>query len=142
MTDDTILNSWTTFLTDHPQPWCWNCGRDEHDRPKNWYAAWTIQRAHLSAGSGLMSRRLDRRVACLLCPRCHYIHRHHPGGDITINGDRLPRITDANMIWLKQTFDAAFYDRLFLESIWPGCPSSEPPHQRWLDEYSIHRIQT
>ena len=121
---------------------CWNCGRDERDPPRNWYAPWRIEKAHLHAGSGSMTRRDDRRLICLLCSRCHLCHTHRDGEPLTINGERWPRITDANMLWLKSLRDPEFYDRAWLVTLWPKCPEPEPTHYVWQFEYADRRIPT
>ena len=109
----TTIDEWNRFLHSHPEPWCWNCGRDETDRPSWWGAWWLVERAHIIAGN--RQNRKDRRAAILLCSLCHKLQHGE-----NIVGDFEPELreplTMARMLGLKQLHDAAYYDPEFLEA--------------------------
>lgn len=92
--------------TEHPKPFCWACGRGENQKPHWWYATWTIERSHIVNKPRLE----DRRLVVLLCSGCH-----KTSGGERIHGWTLPRLTLANLLWLKAKFDPQFYDRAFVQ---------------------------
>lgn len=108
---------YTMMLDDTQAPWCWACGRDNLDPPPKWYGPFTVERAHLSAGSGRMRRELDRRAVILLCSLCHRLHHHHPGSEVKINGQLMPRLTDANAIYLKRLMDRRYWDEAYIRHV-------------------------
>lgn len=118
---------------------CWACGRDAQDRHPQYHAPWVIQRAHLSAGSGRMTRIESREYVILLCPFCHLLHRHHPG-EVKLFGEYYPALTDANCIWLKLHRDPEFYSSSLIAKAWIGNPPSpEAPHEWFLEEFISRR---
>lgn len=86
-----------------------------------------------------MTRIEDRRVVVLLCPRCHLVHRHHEGDPVRVNGELLPRLTDANMLDLKRLHDPNYWDEAFLRSKWTNMPEPSTQHVFWRDEYESRR---
>lgn len=85
---------------------CWWCG--SRFRPPGWYAPWMIERAHIVNSP----RRRDRRVAVLLCSRCHKVQ--HGEKIITLNEVVLvPSMPE--LIWLKRFRDASYYDRSYMQ---------------------------
>lgn len=126
------------MLQDHPQPWCWACGRGaaiEH-QPVGWYAPWIVERAHIARHP----RREDRRAVVLLCPLCHKGGNH--AERIVVNGTRYdrPRLELVHLLWLKLHFDRAFYDKQFLKlnSI-RELPIARKPPLFYLREYARRR---
>jgi hypothetical protein len=115
---------------------CWLTGLTKGTRPKNWYGDWWLQVAHISSGSGAMHRVNDRRAVVLLCPLAHECHVHDRVAIPTkhINGREYPTIDAANLMWIKQIMDHAYYDRDYLRHIWTGMPP-EParPSNFWLN---------
>jgi hypothetical protein len=124
---------------DPSPPWCWSCGRGEREKPTNWHAPWFLQNAHLAAGSGKCRRVEEPWFVCRLCPLCHACHRHHEAM-VRINGEELPAITDANMLWLKRERDPWFWHPQAIAKEWIGVPP-EPtaPHEFYLNQYAQRR---
>jgi hypothetical protein len=92
-------------LTSIGEPFCWACGRRQCDRPLWWYGPWLIERAHIVN----KPRREDRRAVILLCSLCH---KQQHGERFA--QDESAKLTVANMVWLKQKADAAWFDMAFL----------------------------
>lgn len=113
-------------------PWCQACGRGRsmHDPPACWCGPRILQRAHLSCGSGAMLRAIDRRAILVLCPVCHFVHRH--GRDnVTIGGQQFRPIHDCHMLWLKQRRDPDWWDLPYLRQLWNHA-LPRPTEPDWL----------
>jgi len=105
------------------KPWCWACGRSQSDRPRWWYADWSLQRMHVAAGGGRMVRVEDRRAAIVGCPLCHWRHRHHTyGSKIKLNSRWITTLTNANVLWVKCERDPNFWDWDWI--VWMRASSS------------------
>jgi hypothetical protein len=117
--------TYATFAKTHPRPHCWACGTADR------------QRAHIGAGSGTMRREEDVRAVCLLCLRCHSCHRHNAGDAVKFNGVLYPRLTDANMLWLKAERDVIDWE--YLKRVWRALnlPEPEPPAAWYLEQYAM-----
>lgn len=88
---------------------CWACGRDEGQRPENYFGEWWLDRAHI-----VHSPRVeDRRLVVLLCRMCHA--RFEGARLPSCPGHKWPRLTVGNLIWLKWKFDPEYFDRSFLQ---------------------------
>lgn len=78
------------------------------------YPRW-LEKAHLLRGC---NRRIDRRAIIRLCKLCHDIA---DGPDEPTQRDRagvkLPKITLANMLWLKCVLDPLHFNLVWLQSI-------------------------
>jgi hypothetical protein len=123
--------SYKTFAADHAMPWCWACGRGPRDKPQNWYAPWIIERAHIVN----KPRAADLRAVVLLGSGCHKASHGE-----RIVGWMLPRLTTANLLWLKLQFDAANYDLAFLATKSVGrIPQPEPVGAAFQAEYAARR---
>jgi len=105
---------------------CWACGRSGcfKGKPREWHAAWFIQRCHLVN----QPRLLDRRVVNLLCPLCH--ENYDGNGDLELS----------HMIALKAIFDPHFFDLELLQhcSIRILPPAKELPAQ-YLMTFQIRK---
>lgn len=109
---------------------CWMCGRTPNFRPKNWYAPFGIEIAHIASGGGAARRVDDRRAVICACSSCH--RRHVNNSDklpsMTIAGETLPTFDERHSLWIKSKMDPEYYDEEFLQSIWIGrLPEPEPP---------------
>lgn len=125
--------SYARLATEHRRPHCWACGRGWSDKPDDWFASWRIERAHVAAGSGTMVRQQDVRAVVLLCSRCHLSHSHN-GETVLLNGELLPGLSDANVLWLKGMRDVIDWE--YLRGVWLGTvPEPVEPPQWYLDEY-------
>lgn len=134
------MNDYANMIHNTDKPFCWACGRGDNERPSDWHAEWFIQRCHLAAGSGWMQRIENRCYVNLLCPLCHSLHRHH-FTEIKINGNVYPALTDANMLWLKLERDPKWWNRELIAKAWIGNPPSpETPHEYFLTEYALRRM--
>lgn len=86
------------------------------------YPTRKLENAHIVGGPG---RKADRRSLTRLC-KCH--HDLQEGHSIRHEGDLLPRLTRANMLWLKKRFDPVYYDVEFLNQCAIGTmPEPEAP---------------
>lgn len=123
--------AYCTMYMDHPQMWCWACGRDWLGRPEWWHGPWVIERAHIVN----KPRAEDRRAVNFLCSACHDTQHGE-----TLAGWGLPKLTVANMLWLKREHDPQFYDRDFLQkhSV-QRLPEPEEPPAVFLESYRSFR---
>lgn len=127
-------DSYKRFRTEHPQPWCWACGRGESDRPRWWYVPWVIERSHIVS----KPRIDDRRVAALLCSGCHKTSHGE-----RIAGWTMPKLSLANLLWLKKRFDPAYYNRQFMRRYSVGnLPSAMRITARFREEYASRRLMS
>jgi hypothetical protein len=126
------------LVVNHPAKWCWNCGRDHWQRPKDWFGPWMMQRAHLGSGSGVMVRKLLVQCVNILCPLCHDLHCNME--QRTIGGVTYPCISNANMLWLKQEMDPFHWDPEVVSRYWIGIPPDPvPPVAFWGQQYRDRR---
>lgn len=126
--------AYRTLLTDFG--YCLACGRSERQRPDNWYAPWRLERAHVAAGRSKMCRLLDRRAAIPLCGRCHLLHSTNGTGTATVGGLVLPRLSNANVLWLKRERDFGWWDPEWLQEHWTGVlPDPVAPDVWFVTEY-------
>jgi hypothetical protein len=118
------------FKADTCFSWCWACGRDESQRPDRWFAEWWLDRAHI-----VHSPRVeDVRLIVLLCRLCH--GRFSGAHIVGCNGHDWPKLTIANLLWLKRKFDPANYDRAFLQDFSiQRLPRAIKPPAVYLTEY-------
>lgn len=121
--------AYDTFAQTHPLPWCWACGRGEYERPRWWHAPFLVERAHIVA----RPRREDIRAICLLCSACHKCsHGEH------ISKWNLPRLTTANLVWLKAERDTENLDLAFLQKCSVRIiPEPEPLPEIYQAEYAM-----
>jgi hypothetical protein len=120
--------------------YCWLCGRTQYEKPRNWYAPWWLQIAHIASGGGSAMRVDDIRAVTLLCPQCHDCHVSDSDRlpSKTINGEELPTIDARHTIWLKEQLDPEHYDRAYLASIWIGIPPDpEEPPRHYQESFAI-----
>lgn len=87
---------------------CWYCFAEATDVPAWWGAPWLIEAAHIVNKPRLE----DPRVVVNLCSLCHkkqhgYIFKLDRRGRI--------KLAIAHMLWLKQFWDEANYDRVFMQ---------------------------
>ena len=99
-------------LTNIGEPFCWACGRRECDQPAGWFGPWMIERAHIVN----KPRREDRRVVVQLCSLCHKQQHGERFAD-----HPLPKLTVANLVWLKIKADAGWYDEAYLRRCSVRC---------------------
>lgn len=92
------------LATDHP--YCWQCGREWRHQPRDWFAPWIIERAHVVSSP----RAKDRRAVILLCSGCH-----RASHGINTAGDRFQSCELRVALWLKRTFDPDYFDLEFLQ---------------------------
>ena len=134
---DSLREEYDQMLWSTPHPWCWACGRDERQCPRDWYAPWYLQLAHLGHGSGVMRRQEDRRGVNILCSRCHMLHTPC---QIRVNGELYEPLTSSNMLWLKQLYDADYFDMDYLRSVFmQTVPSPESLPDWYEHEYALER---
>lgn len=115
-------------------PWCWWCGRDQWQRPRDWHAPWLIERAHIVSSP----RRKDARAVVCLCTLCHM--RSHGLEVVTPGEVTLPSARVEHMLWLKLRFDPSRYDREFLgQSSVSLLPRARPPYPAVREYYSGRR---
>lgn len=116
--------------------YCFACGRDNRQRPEGWYAPWRLERAHVAAGRSKMCRLEDRRAAIVLCGLCHLLHSTHGTGTATICGVTVPRLSNGNVLWLKEVRDIAWWDPDWLQERWTGVmPARIPPADWFIQQY-------
>ena len=106
---------------------CWACGRDWLNKPSWWNGPWCIERAHIVHNP----RVEDRRAVIFLDSACH---RTQHGERIV--GWELPKLTVAEMIWLKAARDTEWFDLAFLQanSI-QRLPEPQEPPAAFLEDY-------
>lgn len=120
---------------------CWNCGRQPHHRPDNWFADFCLERCHIGSGGGQQYREDDRRAVVILCSWCH--NRH------TSDMDRFPEkrlcgklvktIDWSILLWLKRTMDESWFDWQYLRRVFTQYPPDERPRHH-EDEQSFQRL--
>ena len=96
---------YSEMLLSVEHPFCWWCGRDSWDSPRDWHGPFLIERAHIVSSP----RVLDRRAVVLLCSGCHRVQHGE-----RISGFDVERVSLGQMLWLKRTFDPEYYDEAFL----------------------------
>ena len=101
-------DSWQEFGFIATFSHCWWCGRFAHEPPRGWSRPFLIERAHIVNSP----RREDRRVAALLCSRCHAV-QHGLKFDKSL---MVESPTLAELIWLKKKHDPKYYDREFMQA--------------------------
>ncbi len=102
-------DSWEGFRLVAITSPCWWCGRTTLQRPQQWYAPFIIERAHVVN----KPRRLDRRVAVLLCSRCHKLEHGEQFGNAS---HMIERPTLPELLWLKRAIDPEFWDRAYMQA--------------------------
>jgi len=115
---------------------CWLCGRTASYRPKNWYADFYLELAHIASGGGAARRVDDPRAVVLLCSLCHKCHINNTDRCPTVHvcGSERPTIDERHTLWLKEKLDPEYYDVEFLRTIWIGIPPNpEPPPSVYLE---------
>jgi hypothetical protein len=123
------------FKENHPFPFCWACGRDESQRPEGWFGVFCIERAHIVSSPRLE----DVRLIVLLDTICHKVS----GGErLVVNGNPwpLPKLTRANLIYLKERFDPENFAPDFMERFSvKRLPTAEAPDAIYTTEYRTRR---
>lgn len=130
---DADVESWRTFVLSSSWQCCWWCGSTHFDKPRGWYSTWMIERAHIVSSPRIE----DRRVAILLCSRCHRLqHGEQLGGYL---GAGITPPTLAECLWLKSKLDPKFYDRRFMERFSVGrLPRARRPSAIWYVRMASH----
>ncbi len=91
-----------------------------------------IEAHHIIPGIG--RRHDDRREVVMLCSLCHKLAH---GLRCVIDGAAMPKITLAELLWLKKKFDGKFYDRKYLAGLWLGgrLPRAKRPSRgKWAKQ--------
>jgi len=135
------LQGWNDFRFIASVSSCWWCGL--RFKPPGWFAPWLIERAHIVSSP----RRKDRRVAALLCSRCHKVSH---GERILIPGSVVLKPSVGHLLWLKAKNDCFYYDREYMAKNCLGrLPEAvEPPEDRvwsipasrwgeWLKSFAV-----
>jgi hypothetical protein len=120
--------------------YCWNCGRTEGARPKDWCAPFRLEIAHIASGQGRARRVEDARAVTLLCSRCHKCHVSDSDQHPTQNfyGIDYPTIDERHTLWLKEKMEG-WIDWDFLCTIWIGLPpATQRPPEYWCREFTKH----
>ena len=116
--------------------WCWACGHDERQCPKDWYAPFYLEKAHLGHGSGVMFRQEVRRAVNILCAKCHLLHT--PLNPVRVSGEFYEPLTSGNMLWLKRLYDPEWYDLEYLAAAFiQTLPLPEPLPDYYNQEYEM-----
>jgi len=129
----TAMQTYRNMIKEHECSHCWACGRtgEYFDKPKDWNAAWWLERAHIVN----KPRIEDRRLCVILCSLCHA----QAGGARIITSARpadWPALSRPNLLWLKLEFDPEYYDREFLQAHMVGkLPRASRPPLCYLNEY-------
>lgn len=116
---------------------CWLSGVTESVRPDGYYGPWKMQIAHIASGGARAVRTHDRRAVVLLSPIAHECHVSDADRLPTknIGGIDFPTIDERHTLFIKKFFDAEYYDRDYLQSIWIGVlPAAERPPPFWCDQ--------
>lgn len=116
---------------------CWLSGATESVRPEGYYGPWKLQIAHIASGGARAVRTEDRRAVVLLSPIAHECHVSDSERlpEKTINGVIYPTIDERHTLFIKKFFDAEYYDRDYLQSIWIGrLPAAASPPSFWLEQ--------
>jgi len=119
------FNSWFTF--------CWSCGVNDSIKWVGGYPA-TLQRHHIVKPG----RETVRENIAMLCLRCHDLAH---GAQIRSDGGVLPKLSLANVLWLKQIFDPKSYDRETLTRLYGKALPDDCPVAEWFCD-SFFRWQT
>lgn len=132
----TVKQLYRNFIRDTDAPFCWACGREcPYHRPLGWSGPFMLERAHIVSSP----RVEDIRLCVLLCTCCHKT-RH--GERLILNGLPwpLPKLSVANLLWLKLRYHPEAYDREFLQrySV-KRLPRAVAPPQIYLDEFKRRR---
>jgi len=110
--------------------YCWNCLCKPTDERWPFTEPTNLENAHIFGGHG--RRKNDRRAVNRLCNLCHRLSH---GATVRVRGKDLPKLTLANMLWLKREFDPKYYDPVYLARIagWAGPESLPDPTEpeRW-----------
>lgn len=88
--------------------YCWACRYQPLPREFSTGMLGKFECAHIIGGAGRVA---DRRAIVGLC-KCH--HMIQEGETFRYEGKPLPKLTRANMLWLKQMMDGEFYDLEFI----------------------------
>jgi len=128
---------YANMLAEVDLQWCWACGRDDSfiHKPEHWHARWELHRAHIVN----KPRIEDRRVVAILCPLCHGItHGTNYGTELVPIG--FPRLSLANLLWLKFHRDPGYWEPAFLQrfSI-KRLPLPKAPANIYLASYESRR---
>jgi len=122
-------NPYAEFALQFSEGGCWYCGWIPGQFDTNFFHV-KLDIAHVIGGNG--RRKKDRRALVYLCSfPCHQLNH---GATIRYHGEPLPKITLANMLWLKQRYDPEYYDPEWIASLWHGraLPEPEEPvRPRW-----------
>lgn len=96
--------------------------------------SYLLDRAHF-ADSGTCRRVEDRRLANLLCRRCHNCHVSDPSRlpAKKIDGSMWPTIGPATMLAIKEEMDPGYWDPVFIAECWHSetLPEPEPRPRFW-----------
>ena len=130
--DNEAVETWKNFVVETEYWHCWWCGRYQEDFPEGWFAPWLIERCHLAALPGI----LDRRLAILLCSRCHQAqHRQQFPRSLAIEPPTLETI-----LWCKAVFDPEFFDWRYVQRFHVfKLPAPRPPSHSVQEEYRRRR---
>ncbi len=105
----TTKQDYRNFKSNTIYNFCWACGRDESQRPDRWFSEWYLDRAHICN----KPRVEDVRLIVQLCRLCH---ARFSGARIpACEGHDWPRLTVANLLFLKERFQPEQFDRGFLQ---------------------------
>jgi hypothetical protein len=100
---------------------CWYCGWREGQYDSGFFHV-KLDISHIVGGAG--RRKCDPRALNLLCSfPCHQLAHN---ATIKVDGKPLPKLTMANMLWLKRKFDPENYDPEWIASLWLGGMLPEP----------------
>jgi len=100
---------YAAFVQNSVYQCCWACGRTERweHKPNDWCGSWWLQKAHV-----VNSPRVeDVRAVVIQCPLCHSMEHGHRYPEFA----HVPKLTIANLLWLKLKYDPTRYDRTFLQ---------------------------
>lgn len=108
---------------------CWQCGwREGRFDTGFWHVKLDV--AHVVGGSG--RRKKDRRAIVRLCQ--FPCHRLAHGDVIRHNGLELPKLTMANLLWLKREYDPDYFDPFYIARIQVG-------EDRWAQMTEEDRVR-
>lgn len=127
------MTDYDTMLQEVEHPWCWACGAGATDKPEGWDGPWLIERAHIVDGAAVRRR----AYVVLLCSGCHKAADH---GLRIFTQEHKPRLTVANLLWLKSRFDPKFYARELLQQVAVGnLPRASKPDRWYMNQYLAKR---
>ncbi len=98
------------FATEFPSCWCCGVGPGRRRLVKIDYPEWLEIHHIIKRG-----RRHDRRNLARLCKLCHDLAEGHR---VRHDGELLPTLNMANVLWLKRYCDSWYYERSFLKMIY------------------------